>query len=189
MSFDPNIPTVNDDILQSFFQLRANFQAINSSYADNHVGLTEDENQGMHNYLLYKDQAVDPTTSADQVAFYNKIVSSIPQLFYMPNNAQTPIQMTSEWVKTDSSNTQYSFMAGPFVVYGGLVSNPTQGQTVTLTPNKTLRYVDLTVVNSSLTGNSGGVMAIPTSIAANSFNISYQPTTSTFNVYYFAIGN
>lgn len=190
MSYNSNIPLITDPILQSAQQIRANFQAINSTFANNHAGPTKDPSiSGMHDVLILRPQMADPATSATQTALYNKLVSSVPELFFRPNNSQTPIQMTYPSIKADLSNMQYSFVAGPFIVYGGFISAPTNGQLVTLTPGTTLLYVDLTVANSTI---SPTVIAeaIPTSIAGTSFNITYQNTGSfgSFDVYYFAIG-
>lgn len=194
MSYNSNIPQTTDPILQSFSQLRSNFQEIQHAFSDNHEGLTSNlEFAGMHDLLTMRPQGtamapLDPTTSAIQIALYNKLVSNIPELFFRPSNNQTPIQLTYPSIKADSSTTQYTFMAGPFVVYGGLITNPTNGQTVTLTPVTTLQFVDLIVTNSTLLP-AQIAMAIPTSIAANSFNISFSPHGGrTFDVYYFAIG-
>jgi hypothetical protein len=190
MSYNSNIPLITDPILQSAQQIRANFQAINSTFANNHAGLTEDPSiSGMHNVLILRPQMADPATSSTQTALYNKLVSSIPELFFRPNNSQTPIQMTYPSIKADSSNTQYSFVAGPFIVYGGFISAPTNGQLVTLSPGTTLLYVDMTVANSTISPTVQAE-AIPTNITGTSFNITYQNTGGfgSFDVYYFAIG-
>ena len=187
MAFSPNIPTVTDPILQSFKQLRANFQGINESFADNHQALTNDlEFAGMHDLLTMRPQSGDPTTSAVQIALYNKLVTAIPELFFRPSSNQTPIQLTYPSIKTDSSTAQYTFMAGPFVVYGGLVTSPASNQTVILSPTTTLVYVGLTVTNSKR--KIGISTAIPTNIVGSSFDISFQGTPSLFDVYYLAIG-
>lgn len=186
MSYNPNIPVITDQILKSSRQIKANFQAINKAFATNHLSLKQSPDvSGMHAVLTLRPQNSDPATNATQIAIYNKIVSSIPELFFRPNNNQTPIQLTYPSLKADSSNTQYSFVAGPFIVYGGKVSNPSQGQTVVLTPGTSLKYVDLTVANYL------GLfipMAVPTNIVGNSFDISYQNGLANFDVYYLAIG-
>jgi hypothetical protein len=190
MSYNPNIPVIGDSILQSQAQIKANFQAISAAFSDNHVGLTQDPTfSGMHDVLTLRPQGSDPTTSATQIALYNKLVSSVPELFFRPNNSQTPIQLNYPSIKADSSNTQYSFVAGPFIVYGGFISAPTNGQVVTLSPGITLLYVDLTAANSTISPTVPS-MAVPTSITGNSFTIKYQNTggIGSFDVYYFAIG-
>lgn len=198
MSFNSLIPQTTDPTLQSFSQLRANFQAIAAAFGDNHVGLTKTSDvMGKHNVLTMQPVMSDPATSATQIALYNKLVSSVPELFYRPSSSGTPIQMTypslQTGIQTTNPNvyypTQYSFVAGPFIIYGGIVIKPTNGQTVTLTPGTTLLYVDLVVANSSFIAPLPSY-AVPTSISGTSFNISYQTPGAgeTIDVYYFGIG-
>lgn len=189
MSFNPNIPTVNDKTLQSFYQLRANFQAIARVFGENHVGLTQDASvSGMHNLLNFQTSS-DPTTSATQIALYTKLVSSVPQLFFRPSSDQTPIQMTYTSVKADSSNTQNSFVAGPFIIYGGFISAPTNGQVVNLTPGSNLIFVDTIAANLKIVQGIKTQVVIPTAISGASFTITFTGSIARpFDIFYFAIG-
>jgi hypothetical protein len=200
MSYNPAIPQITDPLLQSQAQLRANFQSIFTVWGDNHYSLTGNNTfQGMHNVLTMQPQSGDPTTDATHIALYNKLDSNmIPELFFRPNANQTPIQLTYPSIAVGINGatppvyltSQYTFSAGPFVIYGGLINNPTNGQTVILTPTTTLLYVGLTVANflgSPLVIKN----AIPTNITGSSFNISYATNIipgTLFNVYYLAIG-
>ena len=201
MSYNPNIPTVSDPTLQSYYQLNANFQAINRSFAENHVGLTQDSTiGGMHN--LFNFQTIDsqslpaPVTSATQAALYTKLVSSVPELFFAPSSAQTPIQLSYPSIQSglQSTNpnvyypTQYTFVAGPFIFYGGLIKAPTNGQLVTLTPGTTLQYIEL--IGANYVSKNKDINITPVSLAGTSFNISFNPglANGTFDVYYFGIG-
>ena len=202
-SYNPNIPVNTDLMLKSQFQIKANFQAINSVWAQNHRKLN-DPQQGQHNLLLFRPQPADPTTLADQVALYTKLVTGTPQIFFRPQNNATPIQMTYSSLSTglQSTNpdvylpTQYSFMAGPFVVYGGLIKAANNNQTVTLIPSTTLIYVGLTTQN--LEATIGGKKYVqndrvePTNVSGNSFKIIFSSGTGSVftsqNVYYLAIG-
>lgn len=203
MSFNPNIPQVTDSTLQSFSQLRANFQAIAAAFADNHVGLTRTSDvMAKHTVLTMQPQTSDPATSATQVAIYNKLVSSIPELFYRPSSSATPIQMTYPTLRTGLQTTnpnvyfptQYSFVAGPFIIYSGFIKAPTNGQPVTLTPGTTLLFVDLIAANSNIAGGGPGspptnAYAVPTGVSGTTFTIQYNPPpVGGFDVYYFAIG-
>lgn len=189
MSYNVNIPVITDSILISSRQIKTNFQAINASYSANHVGLVNSTDaSGKHNVLTFRPQMADPATNATQIALYNKLVSSIPELFFRPNNSQTPIQLTYPSLKTDGTDTQYSFAAGPFIIYFGKVSNPTDGQGVNLTPGTTLLYVDLTVTTDENLGPFIA-MAVPTNISGTSFNISFQNIAhGPFDVFYMAVG-
>lgn len=199
MSFNPNIPIITDKILQSSAQIRANFRAINNAFADNHVGLTQnDQFSGMHRVLTLRT-VTDPTTSATQIAFYNKLVAGIPAMFYRPSSNQTPIQMTYPSLRTGFQSTapdvyfptQYSFVAGPFIIYGGYLSNITNPQLVNLSPGTALISVDVILENVKFpTGTVTVAAAAATNIAGTSFTIETVafPGGSTVNAYYFAVG-
>lgn len=194
MSFNPNIPTTSDFILQSFNQLRANFQAINAAFSNNHSSMSQEaDTAGQHTAITFRPQTGNPVTDADQIALFTKIVSGSPNLFLVPNNSQTPIQLTNSSLSTSSESlSQHSFLAGPFIIYGGFFDQPTQGQLVTLTPGTTLIYVDLTVGFYNKPGQSAPATATPTAITGTSFNITFSDVITavgaTFGVYYFAIG-
>ncbi len=76
-------------------------------------------------------------------------------------------------------------MAGPFLIYGGFILNPTIGQLVTLLPATTLKYVGLTT-----SGATGGplVSAVATNFVGNSFNINFTVGVTIPILYYMAIG-
>lgn len=191
MSFNPTIPVITDPILQSQRQMRANFQAIAAAWAVNHRPLTgNDDFGGMHNLFLLRPQGADPATSSTQIALYNKVVTSIPQLFTRPKSSGTPIRMSYPTIKADESDEQYTFMAGPFLIYGGKIATPTNGQLVTLTPGTQLIHVDLTTTNLNFVPGIVQV-AVATNLSGTSFNITYQNVGSSpipFDVYYFAVG-
>lgn len=198
-SYNTNIPLVTDQTLLSYHQIKANFQAINAAFGDNHVPLAGDQAlAGKHNLLALQAQSGDPATSATQVALYNKIVSSIPELFYRPSTSGTPIQMTYPSIGTGLASTnpnvyltqQYSFIPGPFIVYAGIIKAPTNGQVVTLSPGTTLLYVDLIVANNQVATPVAPLTAAPTGITGTSFTISYSTSLSSgsFDIYYLGFG-
>jgi hypothetical protein len=189
MSYNPNIPLVNDQILQSFRQIRSNFQAINAAFSSNHPSLTiSSDNLGRHNVLVLRPQSADPTTSSSQVAIYNKLVSTIPQLFFRPSSNATPIQMSYQSVSTDpSAGQQYTFLPGPFILYGGKLSGVSNNQLVSLSPNSNLLYVGLTVIAAG----TGTIIqeAIPINVSGSSFNVGIQNSpVTTVDLYYTALG-
>lgn len=198
MSYNQTIPVSTDYMVISRPQIKANFQAINQVFAQNHVPLNADTpgySQGMHPVITFRGSsnlALDPATSVDQVALYTKIISSVPNLFYRPSNNQTAIQLTYPSLSTglQSSNPdvylpqQYSFMAGPFVFYFGGVAS-VDGTIVTLLPATTLLYVGL--INSVVFPTSSDDGAAATLIAGNQFTIRTAGTLGHFT-YYLAIG-
>jgi hypothetical protein len=202
MSYNPNIPQVTDSLTQSELQIKANFLAINTVFADNHIGLTKDFSvAGMHRVLTLRKQTgatPDPTTTADQVGLYNKLVGGVASLFFRPNNSQTAIQLSYPSIVTGIQSTnptkyfdrQYSFVAGPFVIYGGIIRTPASGDVITLLPSTTLLYVDLIVTNIQNPQVLRVYSASATNIAANQFTIRYATniTTKSIDVYYLAVG-
>jgi len=200
MSYNSAIPQATSKRVISQKQIAANFTEIFNAFAKNHSPLGNQDLQGKHNILILRPQALDPATTATEVAIYNKKVATvpsatlIPNLFFRPNNSQNTIQMTYPSIGTSSAPTyaatQYSFVAGPFVVYTGVLINPTDGDIVTVLPATTLRYVGLGVQNFEIGSTIVSTHAIPTAIAANSFTIRFQTSTgSKRNIYYLAIGN
>jgi hypothetical protein len=138
----------------------------------------------MHDMVTFQPQNSDPATSASQIALYTKLISAIPQLFYRPTNSQTPIQMTFESLLTDGSFAQYSFVAGPFIVYFGKLVGVSDGQVIVLTPGTTLLYIDLTY-SSPL----GVKPPVATDLVGNSFTLNASVAGGgVFDVFYFALG-
>ena len=192
MSYNPNIPLAASKRVISQSQIKSNFTEIFNAFAKNHSPLGNNDLQGKHNMLILRPQALDPATTATQVAIYNKKVATIPNLFYRANNSQTPIQMTYPSIGVNkNSSIQYSFVAGPFVVYTGVFINPASGTVVNVSPVTTLRYVGLGVSDFIIGTSVVETHAIPTNIVGNSFTITYQVplSGSSRNIFYLAIGN
>lgn len=195
MSYNSSIPNAGDFLSLSQKQILSNFQSINNSFFEDHVALTAVEDVGKHNYLTFTAQIGDPATAADQCALYNKIVSSVPQLFFRPSNNGTPIQLTNSNLNTiqtgGPTNTQSSFLAGPFTIYFGYVVNCPISQLMTMPGSSTLIYVGLSTIktNSTPNNNQGSNTAVATDITGNQFTIR-RAAVSLVNptVYYTAIG-
>lgn len=197
MSYNPNIPAITDQILQSAAQIRSNYRAINKAMNANHALLTGDVSlAGKHTFVILRP-VTDPTTSASQVALYNKLVSSVPNLFFRPSSSQTTIQMTYPSVLTGDDGAtppvyldrQQSFVAGPFVIYVGKLTFPISGTVITLTPASTLIYVSLVVTNAGAFGLTR-VSAAATNISGNQFTVQLGPDPGLlfYDIYYTAIG-
>jgi len=172
----------------------ANFQAINQTFFENHVGLTSENNIGKHDSLTLRPQGSDPATNADQAAIYNKLVTTIPQLFFRPNTNQTPIQLSNEKLDTlqtgAGGDAQSSFIAGPFTIYFGYFVNCPPSQLITLLPTSNLIYVGLSTVKTNAgNGPQGTYIATPINISVNQFTITHD-AVSLVNptIYYMAIG-
>lgn len=142
---------------------------------------------GYHTSFTMPRQTVDPTTGSTQIALYNKFdASNVPQLFFRPNNNQTPIQLTNDNLSFVQNSTvgdrQSTFLAGPFTIYQGFIINATDNQVVTLTPASTLEFVNLIALTKSANG------AVPVSLTANQFTIRLGGGAQPRTIYYYAIG-
>lgn len=198
MAYNPNIPVVTDYMVNSQVQIRSNFQTINSVFSKNHVRLNATEggdSQGMHNVLTLRTQSGDPVTTSSQIALYTKVVGSDIAIFYAPSSAQTPIQLTYPSISTGLQSTdpdvflsrQYTFMAGPFVVYVGKLLE-LDGTVITLLPATTLIYVGL--VGNGFLGTDK-TAACATNVSGNQFTVRFSDTGAPpvkYQMYYLAIG-
>lgn len=185
MSFNAAIPIGTDPMIKSQIQTRANFQAMNAVFGQNHVPFNQDNSiSGMHSVINFREQTVDPTTSAAQIGLYTKNVSGSPALFFAPSSSQTPIQMTYPSINTSPTLAQQqTFVAGPFVVYCGYLTGVNNGAAITPTPTSNLIYVGLMVAqgNPRLGINAIGV------ISGSSFTIQF-PGPGGQTIWYLAIG-
>lgn len=195
MSFNPSIPIATDFRAVSQRQILSNFQAIASAWLENHVPLTAVENVGKHEVLNLRVQTVDPTTTANQSAIYNKLDGSgVPQLFFRPNANQTPIQLSNSNLNTlqtgATGDAQSSFIAGPFTIYFGFFANCPTGQVITVLPFSTLVYVGLSTILTGTLEPGLATTAAATGMAGNQFTVTYNNTQITANptIYYMAIG-
>jgi len=194
MSYSSSIPNASDPRAQSQGQINANFQAINTVFSVNHASLTGTATKGQHNVLTIRPQTIDPTTGVGQVSLYNKRVNNIPELFFRPPSNATPIQLTAPTI-SQTGDDQQSFVAGPFIVYCGVMRNNAgipSGTVKTLIGGTTLLFASLTTSSaSSLTGANVPFYAIATTLntPANSFTVNFVAGALKIPIlYYFAIG-
>lgn len=194
MSYLTTIPNATDFLAISQKQLLANYQAIFNTFSKNHVVLNSVTNTiGHHTAFTMPRQASDPTTLANQIAFYNKFdANTVPQLFFRPPSNQTPIQMTNSNYSVLDSPTTFrvsTFLPGPMTLYLGFIRNATMNQLVTLTPSTNLVYVGLTTVLTAKPATTiVPVYAVPTDITGNTFKIAFPTSISDPIIYYMAIG-
>lgn len=185
-------------MIKSQRQIRSNYQSINRVFAENHQPFN-DEFRGMHSGFTFREQAGDPITAVDQIALYTKAVAGATSLFFRPSNNQTPIRLNYPSLSTGIItydpdvyiDNQYSYVAGPFIIYMGKLVGKVPGDIIVLTPTSTLIYVGLVfetqalpgnIVNSALVANPIGV------ISGGNFTVEYWTTTLIPAIYYLAIG-
>lgn len=96
MTFNPNIPQPNDLISDSQAQLQTNFSQSNSIFNFDHVTFDDATsiNRGKHRHSTYIEQAVDPTTLANEMAVYSKDVAGLSRLFYRNESNGSVIPLT-----------------------------------------------------------------------------------------------
>lgn len=194
MTYNSSIPLNTDYMVNSQIQIKSNFQSISNVFSKNHVALNTAQ-QGMHNTLTFRPQTVDPTTSPTQVSLYTKTVGSSVELFFAPSSSQTPIQLSYPSISTGLASMdpdvfltqQYTFIAGPFVVYTGNLQ-VADGFSQTLTPTTTLIYVGLVIVDSGQGADKTAACA--TNVSGSSFTVRYSAISGTFKplIRYTAIG-
>ena len=196
MSYSPNIPNIGDFCAISQKQMLANFQAINEAWLIDHVPLTSNNNVGRHNALTFIYQTVDPVPTSSQSVLYTKLDANlIPQLFFMPSNPLTPIQLTNSNLNTAQTGAgggdQVSFLAGPFTIYMGFVLNCPAVKPMILLPSTNLIYVGLSMIasNNNGLGNQNSRTPVAIKILGNTFDIVRNANLPADTiVYYTAIG-
>jgi len=190
MSYNPSIPASTSKRPLSARQIRANYQTIYQAFSNNHGNLDDDFFKGKHRAMVFRDQTA-PGTTANQVALYNKIVGGVPNLFYQPNNSQTEIQLTYQTLSVNpASSTQYTFMAGPFIVHMGKVSNPSNPENIgPLSPGTNILYVGTGTVRVD-TPPLLDLNYLPINVAGMSFTLQATSVIPPpFDVYYIAIAS
>lgn len=86
MSFTPNIPQTGQSLGNSRTQVLNNFAALRAAEAQNHMDVN-DANAGKHKFIQYVVQGSDPTTAANEIARYTKVVSAVAREFLrLPSN-------------------------------------------------------------------------------------------------------
>lgn len=181
-------------MLKSQSQCKANFQAINNVFSENHIPLNQ-ELEGKHGMTVFQEnKGVDPATGADQLALYTNLVGGKPVLFFRPHNSGTPIQMTADSISTVApttygNNDQYTFMAGPFRIYVGRIINALNNQVKVLAPTSTILYVQTTgIYPPNFSKNPTPVIGV---ITGSGFTIKFktaQNPPANLDLTYFAVG-
>lgn len=73
MAYNKNIPLATDRLKDSQSDIKANFLAIPTLWDVNHYSTDEaSADQGKHRYVSLIEQAVNPTTAADEVGLFSK---------------------------------------------------------------------------------------------------------------------
>lgn len=130
MAYTDDIPKPDDLISNSQGQLRANFNAIDSTafgFARNHVALTDGTDGGLHKRVDYQAPVGDPGISGFVASLYTK-ASTNPtgnQLWYSNG---TPVQVTGPVLKDTFG---FMFLPGGLLVKWGWVNASGGANTIT----------------------------------------------------------
>lgn len=72
MTYNPNIPQVNDDPVNSQSQILANFGVLNTDFSVNHIPLTAGGNKGRHTKVFFDAPIADPDLAPNLASLYTK---------------------------------------------------------------------------------------------------------------------
>ncbi len=204
MTFDPNIPqsepspaTQQPDVKTNFGQFASVFSSTSGGVIYNHTPLNS-SNQGKHEAIILEKQVIDPVIAGNIVDIYNKndqIFLRIPR--FLPENTNTPIQLTYSTVNTAGPQYQ-SFLPGGYILYTGSSSGITSSAspvvtTITLSPAPSLILLPMAASNTMTQFGTPQPCGIGTQILnASQFNITLTSPSNgaaaTYNITWFAIG-
>jgi len=192
MSFTPNIPQSGQSLGNSRTQVLNNFASLRATMAANHVDVNL-TNPGWHTYIKWSVQASDPTTGANEINEYVKVVGGVAKKFLATPSAGA-IFVTYPGIPPSALSNGYSYLPGGLLIQWGSVASPGTSGTVTFaTANiafpTNLFNVQLTMGRVNASGGSG-VAVIDTSQTFDKTTFSYiSSTSSSVTLYWVAIGN
>lgn len=193
MSFTPNIPVSGQSLGQTRQAILDNFAILRSSLAVDHVDVNASGN-GKHKYVHFTDQSSSiPSTAANELVLFNKLVSGAARIFLRQPNNGTQIQMTGR-DPTVSINGE-TFLPGGLLMKWGRVTGlsgswPTSDQT--LSYSSAFPTATLAVFTSFIgpTSSSSGDITINAINAANfHWQFSGSSSTSFGGFYWLALGD
>jgi hypothetical protein len=98
MPYNANIPQATDAISDSQNDILDNFQSINTWAQVNHVGFDSPPNTGKHFFVEMPQQGAASVTAIGEVGLQclaSAFGAGSPTLVFLPENAGTPVEMTS----------------------------------------------------------------------------------------------
>lgn len=118
MSFTPGIPATGQKLGASRTQVLNNFATLRTGIEVNHVDINA-AGAGKHKFVQLIDATSDlPSTSASEVAVFQKLVSGNPRLQLRQPSSGTQIQMSG--VDPDTTGTEgYTFLPGGLLIQWG----------------------------------------------------------------------
>jgi hypothetical protein len=127
MAYSLTVPTSADKLRNFPAAISANWTAINDGFDTEHNDLLSGS-PGTHKFVTLPEQAVSPTTAANQGALFTQEVSGVTQLFFRPESDGT-IRRISAPV-TDAASGSTALFGGLIIKWG--VSNVGLAATTTI---------------------------------------------------------
>lgn len=155
-TYDNTVPAASNDPSNDQPLMLTNAQSIASIWDVDHIGFGA-ANGGTHNKATLRAQGSVPVSIADEIILYSKDDSNaVPQLFFAPESAATPVQMTTKpsgAAAVSIGANGYTFLPGGLLLQWGSTVLNTTSQAITFPVAFTTLYnIQLT----SKVGASGG---------------------------------
>lgn len=164
-TYNTNVPQASQTIKSTQSPILNNFLAINELISVNHVGFSDSENFGKHNFTTLPAQSVDPSTGTNEMALYSKLTPGGAhdlEIYYRyPNNG------TIEQLSGSSSGGSGPYTNGWTYLPGGGGLLLKWGQATGI----------VTGTNNVTFATGGSIPAFTTSI----YNVQYTPAMSYTN--------
>ena len=123
--YTPNIPQANDRPSGSQSQILNNFNALETIYGVNHYPWTDaSSNQGKHKQVTFPAQTSDPTTIADELALFSKLVGSDLRLFVREANNGAVLPLFSSAQSTVTTPNFVLTIPGGIIIQGVRYTTP-----------------------------------------------------------------
>lgn len=194
MTYLPGIPTGGQTLSASQPQIQGNFTQLNTSFATNHVALTDATvaNRGKHKYTVFPSLTAlgiaIPATSGTEGAFYTKTVGAANRLFWRQQTNGTEIQMTGP--DPLDFAVGYTFLPGNLLIQWGFASAPAGAESGDINFGRPFSSPAYTVVcNMIRNSNSTASLYLVTgSITATRFHVRNTDTGGPHDFHWIAIG-
>lgn len=179
MTYNPGIPRETDIPSQSQGQMLTNFQQLNEIFDEDHVPFDDatSANRGKHDKSTYIELSADPTTIANEVAFYSKEASSGKTEVFYRRELDGPVgQLTifKAWGVFQGSPV----VIGDSFNIGSIVRNAAGNYTVNFTTSLVnANYSVLSTCQMTSSFTVGGIVGVDNR-SVGSFNILVKSLTA-----------
>lgn len=192
--YQPTIPTGNLDLDVDYKNIQDNFSQLNTTYAVDHVALTDGTAQNGYHKAMHMVQQVAPAAVSGVGSLYCTTVTDgldTDQILYYKTGLNKIIQMTRNFVPLAATNG-YTFIPGGLMVQWGRIGSPVSGDNTVLfaTSNKDFPSNCFNVFLSLERSNANTSMIVikTGSISKTGFK-AILPTSGSTAFFWLAIGN